>query len=124
MGTVLEVMANANVKDCRVRNGRTGIRAFGRRISENESPIIATEAGLIGITNKRISVNIDGCVLSQAREFLLKVGSNFALDGNDQNLAPSFKKANGVAYAVPFEKRFPSDNFSVLKYCVFTSSIC
>ncbi|MBR2371404.1 MAG: hypothetical protein IKA90_00870, partial [Clostridia bacterium] len=101
VGTVLELMADCNVQDCRVRNGRTGIRAFGRQISENESPIIQTEAGIYGVTSRRMNVTVDGCILSQAREFLLKVGSNAALDGNDDNLAPSLKKQNGMAYAVP-----------------------
>ncbi|MBQ9716205.1 MAG: hypothetical protein IJV77_07365, partial [Clostridia bacterium] len=102
VGTVLEVMANCNVQDCRIRNGRTGIRAFGRKTAENVSPVIATEAGIIGATNQRIKVSIDGCVVSQAREFLLKAGSNLALDGNEGNLAPSLKKANGKEYAVPY----------------------
>lgn len=53
-GTVLEIMGDdITVANCRIMNGRTAVRSFSN-----------------------MNLTIDGCMISYAREFLLKVGSN------------------------------------------------
>lgn len=89
-GTTLEVMCDATVRNCRIKNGRTAMRVFGR------SSIDAT--GTVNAQKERIRVTIDGCRLHTAREFILKVGTNRYLRGNAANLAPSFTDASGKAY--------------------------
>lgn len=60
-GTVVEVFGdNVNISYSRISNGRTGIRAFGD----------------INDKDKVIHININNTILSTAREFLVRVGSN------------------------------------------------
>lgn len=72
-GTVVEVFGdNVNISYSRISNGRTGIRAFGD-INDKE---------------KVININVNNTILSTAREFLVRVGSNsfkqgsYEVDGN------------------------------------------
>ncbi len=67
-GTTLEVMNNATIKNCRVMNGRTVMRIFGKDNVAQDSQVNASQ--------ERINVTIEGCDLSNAREFILKVGTN------------------------------------------------
>lgn len=90
LGTTLEIMSDATIKNCRVKNGRTCVRVFGRaNIAQDSS---------ISVSREKISVTIDGCQLQTAREFILKVGTNRYLQGTSDNLSPSFVDANGNAY--------------------------
>ena len=98
VGTVLEINADCSVLNCRIRNGRTVVRAYGgnrdgqhyfiERLSQNE-----------GCDAERIHVRIEGCIVSQAREFLVKVGANRALRATaETGVEPRFTDANGNAY--------------------------
>ena len=73
-GTVVEVLGdNVNLLYSRVTNGRTGIRVFGD----------------VNDANKEIHFNISNCIISGAREFLIRMGSNAFVDGNLDNPAPT-----------------------------------
>ena len=73
-GTTLEVMNNASINYCRISNGRTVLRTYGKEI----------ESDIVNPNEDRMKVNINNSVLSNAREFILKVGTN------------KFVKSNGV----------------------------
>lgn len=66
-GTTLEVMNNLTITNSRVMNGRTVMRVFGK---EN---IVSDQ---VNASQERINVTIEGCDLSCAREFILKIGTN------------------------------------------------
>lgn len=90
VGTTLEVMADASVINSRIMNGRTVLRAFGRYgVSDNSA---------VNVENEKINVTIDGCVLQNAREFLLKVGSNRVIRGTKNNKSPYLVDASGKNY--------------------------
>lgn len=89
-GTTLEIMCDATVRNCRIKNGRTVARVFGRSSIDS--------ASVVNAQRERINVALDGCRLHTAREFILKVGTNRFLRGNADNLAPSLVDANGNEY--------------------------
>ncbi len=90
MGTTLEVMSDATVVNSRVMNGRTVMRVFGRdNVDGNTTPNPATE---------KINVTIDNCKLQNAREFLLKIGTNRVIKGTDGNISPALTDKNGDPY--------------------------
>lgn len=89
IGTTLEIMSDATIKNCRVKNGRTCVRIFGRDNVTSETPDVAQE---------KINVTIDGCRLQTAREFILKIGTNRFLQGTTGNLAPAFMDSTGAEY--------------------------
>ncbi|MBO7149957.1 MAG: Ig-like domain-containing protein [Clostridia bacterium] len=61
MGTIVEVLGdNINIEYSRINNGRTVVRAFGD-INDSE---------------KVVNVNVKNSVLSCAREFIIRIGSN------------------------------------------------
>lgn len=117
-GTVLDINASVNILNCRVKNGRTGIRVYGGNRSAG-NPLV-TDVSQVNPQAEKISVTIDGCVLSQAREFILKVNSNTALQGKwnlsdlsgsdaMDNVAPQLKNASGTPYKTP--AKAPSYDF-------------
>lgn len=72
IGTTVEVLGdNVTIAYSRITNGRTVLRAFGD-IEDN---------------TKKIHLNITNSVLSGAREFIMRVGSNRFIDGT--NAVPS-----------------------------------
>lgn len=110
VGTTLEIMSDATIKNCRVKNGRTCVRIFGRENVTSDTPDVAQE---------KINVTIDGCRLQTAREFILKIGTNRFLQGNSGNLSPAFKDATGADYAQnnkPECDNLANDNFFVSNY--------
>ena len=70
-GTVVEAFGNVNIEYSRVKNGRNVIRAFG-----DDTPY--GEEG----EDKTITVTIRNSVLSSARDFIMRVGSNKFVDGS------------------------------------------
>ena len=90
MGTTLEIMSDATVKNSRVMNGRTVLRAFGRYGVESDSDV--------DVWAEKMHVTVDGCILQNAREFLLKTGTNRAIRGTLNEPAPSLLDANGNEY--------------------------
>lgn len=105
-GTVLEVNADCSIINCRIRNGRNGVRIYGGNRQGN-GYFIQSLAQNDGACRHRADVTIEGCIISQAREFLVKIGSNRALQANrglssDVNacVEPSLLDASGNPYDV------------------------
>lgn len=105
-GTVLEVNADCSIINCRIRNGRNGVRIYGGNRQGNGYFIQSLEQN-DGACRHRADVTIEGCIISQAREFLVKIGSNRALQANrglspDVNacVEPSLLDASGEPYDV------------------------
>lgn len=74
IGTTVEVLGDdVNIAYSRINNGRTVLRAFG----DAED------------SEKVIHINITNSVLSGAREFIMRVGSNRFIDGTDDNMSPN-----------------------------------
>ena len=80
VGTVLEIMSDAKVINSRIRNGRTCIRAFGRYLGDGINPVVSSPLSARVVGEERINPVISNCLVQQAREFLLKIGSNRALN--------------------------------------------
>ncbi len=100
VGTTLEINADARILNCRIRNGRNVVRVYGGN-RDGEHYFLSSLQENSGCDDERINVTIEGCVLSQAREFILKVGTNRAIPstistGNE----PSLTDRTGKAYAV------------------------
>lgn len=89
-GTTLELMADVDLHACRVQNGRTVVRAYGRDGVDMESGVIPE--------SERIHVTIDKCVLSNAREFILKLGANRYVKGTGSNPSPYLTDGKGKNY--------------------------
>lgn len=119
VGTVLEIMAGCRVINSRIMNGRTGVRAFGRygydAVVSKENPVNAEE--------ELIEVSLESCILSNAREFLLKLGTNRKLRGEfvqsgstsaDYDIAAMepYLVANGVTYYPRNDANLLDDNFT------------
>ncbi len=101
IGTTLEINANVNVVNCRVRNGRNVVRAYGG--NRSGSRYMIESLGVLdpdrGVEAERIKVNVEGCIISQGREFLLKMGTNRALRSNSANsVEPNLLDASGKPY--------------------------
>lgn len=77
VGTTLEIAKSAKLLNSRVSNGRTVVRIFAGG-STMGSPVVEDESAF-NVQNEKINVHIESCVLSNAREFILKIGSNRAL---------------------------------------------
>ena len=74
VGTTVEVLGdNVEIAYSRITNGRTVLRAFGD----------------IEDSTKKIHLNITNSVLSGAREFIMRIGSNRFVDGNDDDISPN-----------------------------------
>lgn len=117
-GTVLELMADCRVINSRIMNGKTGVRAFGRYgidpVTSDSNPVDA-EA-------ERIDVSLESCIVSTAREFLVKLGTNrkvrgeFTQEGMSSSeydieaMEPSLS-ANGVTYAPRNDANLSDANF-------------
>lgn len=77
VGTTLEIAKSAKLLNSRVSNGRTVVRIFAGG-STMGSPVVKDESAF-NVQDEKINVHIESCVLSNAREFILKIGSNRAL---------------------------------------------
>lgn len=77
VGTTLEIAKSAKLLNSRVSNGRTVVRIFagGPKMG---SPVVEDKSAF-NVQEEKINVHIESCVLSNAREFILKIGSNRAL---------------------------------------------
>lgn len=92
-GTTLEINASVDIINCRIRNGRNVIRAYGGN-RDGQKYFINSLAENTGCDSERIKVNIEGCIITQGREFILKIGANRALRaskmlGSDPSLTGS-----------------------------------
>ena len=109
VGTTLEISSSATVKNCRISNGRTVTRVFG---GDGSKPIVDS-IDEVDVENERINVSIESSIMTMAREFLLKVGSNRAIkhNGNNNNLGVGkLTKANGSPYQ-PYDYNNNTDDY-------------
>ncbi|MBE5746465.1 MAG: hypothetical protein E7359_04200 [Clostridiales bacterium] len=78
-GTTLEIMGdNVTLFNSRVQNGRNVVRIFG----DYED------------SNKQITVNIENCILRNAREFILKIGTNKYILGDITGASDEYSAAS------------------------------
>lgn len=113
-GTVLDINADCRVLNCRIKNGKTCVRVYGG--NRDGGDFLRDSLDGADIAEKdRIVVEIDGCIISQAREFLVKTGANRALRSSLENgNEPSLIKADGSAYS-PFDD-LSDDSYFYDKY--------
>lgn len=105
VGTVLEVMGdNVKIVNSRIRNGRNCVRVYGKECGNYD----------------KINVLIESCIISNAREFLVKMGTNAKIYG-DFKQGESINLANGISDSTIWEdcspriKNFKHLNSSDLK---------
>lgn len=115
VGTVLEVVGDDfSLSYSRVNNGRTVVRIFGKSYESDNFKIVNNP------DEYKIETLISNCILSYAREFIMKVGSNqllrndtvygetLALPSQDsskyEHAAPYFKNSEGNDYLIANEK--------------------
>lgn len=100
VGTTLEIVSSCNITNSRISNGRTVLRIFGGK-TKDTLPIHASASEFIA-RDGRIKVTINGTILTNAREFIVKIGSNRALlsqGNNEQTFAQTkLTNASNVAY--------------------------
>ena len=107
VGTTLEIAKSAKLLNSRVSNGRTVVRIFAGG-STMGSPVVEKESAF-NVQDEKINVHIESCVLSNAREFILKIGSNRALK---QVTAKQrfLLDANGDKYS-PYDEKNKTDKY-------------
>ena len=82
VGTTLEIMADdVIIKNSRISNGRTVIRAYGGKDTNGAYPGTSLLDNLdkINAADERIDVTITNSIVKNGREFLIKIGSNRAI---------------------------------------------
>lgn len=107
VGTTLEIAKSAKLLNSRVSNGRTVVRIFAGG-STMGSPVVEDKAAF-NVQDEKINVHIESCVLSNAREFILKIGSNRALKQTDEVQRFLFD-ANGNKYS-PYDESNKTDKY-------------
>ena len=121
VGTTLEINADVNVLNCRIRNGRNVVRVYGgnRDVTpQYSSYFIGSLARHESCDNERIHVRIEGCVLAYAREFIVKTGSNLALHaGETLGSEPALTDSEGREYDPDPEKHL-DDAYFYQKYVI------
>lgn len=105
-GTVLEIAADAEISRCRIRNGRTTVRIFGRTGVDRGSPVDAE--------SERITVTLEECDISGAAEFALKIGTNRKLAGGSLHPSGEYAprlSAEGVTFLPREDDNLESEIF-------------
>lgn len=101
VGTTLEIQGNVRLINSRVSNGRTVVRVYGGATDANGDPVVTSPAQ-INAEAERLVVSIESCILTRAREFILKIGSNRALrataDASGTYTLPYLTSAAGTIY--------------------------
>ena len=96
-GTTVEVFGdNVNIEYSRINNGRTVLRVFGDYQD----------------ATKVINLNIKNSVLSGAREFILRMGSNDFVDGTEENVSPYVGADNATSREYYYSKLNNAYNLS------------
>lgn len=106
VGTTLEIAKSATLLNSRVSNGRTVVRIFAGG-STMGSPVVEDKSAF-NVQDEKINVHIESCVLSNAREFILKIGSNRALKQIDKQRF--LFDANGNKY-LPYDESNKTDKY-------------
>lgn len=107
VGTTLEIAKSAKLLNSRVSNGRTVVRIFAGG-STMGSPVVKDESAF-NVQDEKINVHIESCVLSNAREFILKIGSNRALKQTSE-VQRELLNANGKPYS-PYDESNKTDKY-------------
>lgn len=107
VGTTLEIAKSAKLLNCRVSNGRTVVRIFAGG-STMGSPVVEDKSAF-NVQDEKINVHIESCVLSNAREFILKIGSNRALKQVTEKQR-FLLDANGNKYS-PYDESNKTDKY-------------
>lgn len=107
VGTTLEIAKSAKLLNSRVSNGRTVVRIFAGG-STMGSPVVEDKSAF-NVQEEKINVHIESCVLSNAREFILKIGSNRALK-QTSNKQRELLDASGKAYS-PYDEKNKTDKY-------------
>lgn len=107
VGTTLEIAKSAKLLNSRVSNGRTVVRIFAGG-STMGSPVVEDKSAF-NVQDEKINVHIESCVLSNAREFILKIGSNRALKQTNEVQRFLFD-ANGNIY-LPYSESNKTDKY-------------
>ena len=108
VGTTLEIAESARLLNSRVSNGRTVVRIFAGG-STMGSPVVEDKSAF-NVQNEKINVHIESCVLSNAREFILKIGSNRALK-QTSNAQRELPKEKGNEYYSPYDESNKTDKY-------------
>lgn len=108
VGTTLEIAKSAKLLNSRVSNGRTVVRIFagGPKMG---SPVVEVEAAF-NVQDEKINVHIESCVLSNAREFILKIGSNRALKQTNEEQR-KLRKEKDKEYYSPYDESNKTDKY-------------
>lgn len=107
VGTTLEIAKSAKLLNSRVSNGRTVVRIFagGPKMG---SPVVEDKSAF-NVQDEKINVHIESCVLSNAREFILKIGSNRALKQTNE-VQRKLLDANNNPYS-PYSESNKTDKY-------------
>lgn len=108
VGTTLEIAKSAKLLNSRVSNGRTVVRIFAGG-STTGSPVVEVEAAF-NVQDEKINVHIESCVLSNAREFILKIGSNRALKQTNE-VQRKLRKEKDNEYYSPYDESNKTDKY-------------
>ena len=108
VGTTLEIAKSAKLLNSRVSNGRTVVRIFAGG-SKMGNPVVEDESAF-NVQDEKINVHIESCVLSNAREFILKIGSNRALKQTSEVQRKLLDKS-GKSYYSPYDEGNKTDKY-------------
>lgn len=108
VGTTLEIAKSATLLNSRVSNGRTVVRIFAGG-STMGSPVVEVESAF-NVQDEKINVHIESCVLSNAREFILKIGSNRALKQTNE-VQRKLRKEKENEYYSPYDESNKTDKY-------------
>lgn len=108
VGTTLEIAKSAKLLNSRVSNGRTVVRIFAGG-STMGSPVVEVESAF-NVQDEKINVHIESCVLSNAREFILKIGSNRALKQTNE-VQRKLRKEKDKEYYSPYDESNKTDKY-------------
>lgn len=108
VGTTLEIAKSATLLNSRVSNGRTVVRIFAGG-STMGSPVVGDESAF-NVQDEKINVHIESCVLSNAREFILKIGSNRALKQTNE-VQRKLRKEKDKEYYSPYDDSNKTDKY-------------
>lgn len=108
VGTTLEIAKSAKLLNSRVSNGRTVVRIFAGG-STMGNPVVKDESAF-NVQDEKINVHIESCVLSNAREFILKIGSNRALKQTNK-VQRKLRKEKDKEYYSPYDESNKTDKY-------------
>ena len=80
VGTTLEIMSDSEVINSRISNGRNVVRIYSG--NDDNNVIVDHKLNNLQIHKEKVRVVIDSSIMSNAREFIVKIGSNRALKCN------------------------------------------